>query len=148
MEVVQFLVFHQMMSDVFSYFSHLLLHSSAEWMTSPYLGLWDLGTSVEFWLLLAHKVHKEESHQWTVLANKRRKYIIKTCLLRQQCTHNLHNALSKLTMINVKAHYHKAYMVIYFLQVVSNAANIVTLRNKGQIIHLAETQRRGRSIRW
>jgi len=71
MEVVQFLVFHQMMSDVFSYISHLLLHSSAEWMTSPYLGLWDLETSVEFWLLQAHTVHKEESHQWTVLANKR-----------------------------------------------------------------------------
>jgi len=39
-------------------------------MTSPNLGLWDLEISVEFWLLQAHKVHKEESHQWTVLAKK------------------------------------------------------------------------------
>jgi len=36
------------------------------------------------------------------------KYIIETCLLRQQCVHNRHNAISELTTINVKAHDHKA----------------------------------------
>jgi len=43
------------------------------------------------------------------------KYTIKTYLLRQQCVHNRHNAISELTIINVKTHDHKACMVIYLV---------------------------------
>jgi hypothetical protein len=42
------------------------------------------------------------------------KYIMITCLLRQQCLHNRHNAISELTMINVTVHDHKVSTVIYF----------------------------------
>jgi len=66
------------------------------------------------------------------------KYIIKTCLLRQQCVHNRYNVISELTIINVNAHDHKACMVIYFIGSFKYSQDSNTIK-KGKIIHPAET---------